>query len=152
MTRKRRIGIAGFLARAALAAAPALLCAAACNGEAPAASVQAGGITSAVCKVRTDCGYRAGVDAGPPGPIVCLLGYCGRDPPPCTTPCTGAWLGYTCVHSGVQAHCDGCSHDSACLPPPDCQTVTGHPCNSDLDGGWQWHMSCPDGMRCITEG
>lgn len=138
MTRKRTTRIVGGLGRASLAVlAPAVLSGAACNGEAPAASPEVGGVTLPTCKVRTDCpGYRP-EDAGyRPGDlaVVCLFGYCDADPRPCPPLCKDH-PGLTCVQSGIQAHCDGCTHDSACVSPADCETVTGHPCSPDFDGG-----------------
>src|ERR1041385_7078578 len=89
----------------------------------------------ATCLVRTDCARWSGI----PSTDVCFLGVCGPDPPACTTPCSGDLRGLTCVHSGIQAHCDGCTHDSACLSKVDCKTITGKPCAPDLDAGpWSW--------------
>lgn len=105
----------------------------ACNGgsSSSARSDSAAGTAPARCKVRTDC-PTYGADAST---NVCFLGYCRPDGPGCTTPCSGALRGLTCVHSGVQAHCDGCTHDSACLFGKECEEVTGHVCTPDLDGG-----------------
>jgi hypothetical protein len=144
MTRVRGTEIISFLARALLLVfGPAVLSAAACNSDVPTASSNSAGVEPKLCKVSADCS--TGGSGGP----VCLLGYCENDPSPCTTPCTGRWLGYTCVHSGVQAHCDGCKYDSACLPPLACQTVTGHPCSSDLDGGWAWGTCADAKAMCV---
>ena len=119
----------------------------ACDGGASSMTPNAsGGSTSAPqpCKVRTDCNAYGGDAAA----FVCFFGYCGADPPPCTTPCSGDQRGLTCVHSGVQAHCDGCKHDSACLFGKQCETVTGRACTPDLDGGRFGYVvdggPCPD--------
>jgi hypothetical protein len=139
MTRRRTTRIAGCFALLA----PALLSAAACNGDAPGAAPAGSSQLPPSCKARADC-----ADAGWPE-WVCLFGYCGPEPPPCTTPCSGALRGFTCVHSGVQAYCDGCTSDSACLSPGDCRTLMGAPCKPDLDAGPPVEAaSCPDGMRC----
>jgi hypothetical protein len=137
MTRRRTTRVAGCFALLA----PALLSASACDGDAPGGAPEGSSQLVAPCKVRTDC----------PGPgSVCLFGGCTSDPPPCTTPCSGALRGSTCVHSGVQAHCDGCTSDSACLSPELCRTLMGARCKPDLDAGPPMEATvCPDGMRCF---
>jgi hypothetical protein len=80
------------------------------------------------CETREDCRLRVG-DASPTD--ICFLGHCTD--PVAAAPCNGdCGLGATCVRSGILAHCDGCTSDSACVSPgPMCELITGHPCVPD---------------------
>jgi len=84
----------------------------ACNSSANTTPNTIGsGTAPARCNVRADC-PTYGVDAQT---TVCFFGRCAVEGTGCTTPCSGAQRGLTCVHSGVKAHCDGCVYESACL-------------------------------------
>jgi hypothetical protein len=113
------------------AAALTLVASGACSEETNATS-SVGTTSRLPCKTKADCSTYSSIDSQAQ---VCLLGQCTLESAGCTTPCSGARRGMTCVHSGILAHCDGCTNDSACLSPEDCETVTGHPCVPDLDAG-----------------